>query len=513
MSEVLAQLNKVEQPEWPDIEPLKTSLLAVEKFNYNLLPTSLIGWVRDISERVQCPPDFVAVTVMVALSSVIGRKAAIHPKQKDDWLVVPNLWGALIGRPSVMKTPAMAEGLRSLKRLVMEAINEYREAVLQFEADQAFSEATEKQIKKDIESAVKSKNNEKQAKARDDFINWQQSQLEPPVERRYIVNDTTVEKLGELLNENTNGLLLERDELTGWLKTLDREDRSNDRAFFLEAFNGCGSYTYDRIGRGTVHIESVTLSLIGGIQPSKLQPYIWNAVNQAVGDDGLIQRFQLAVWPDDVGKWKNVDNWPDSQAKQAAFDVFQRLNDLPGPVLDEDGRLPAVRFDDEAQNLFNQWREELENKVRQPDIHPAIEAHLVKYRSLMPSLALIINEIEVDHLQPVTKQSVLKATAWCDYLESHANRIYGGAVHPATQNANTILQRRNKLSEAFTARDVQRKGWAGLSETNQVKAAIQELEETGHVVAETEITGGRPTVNYRWNPKLNRLLCEKNENA
>jgi putative DNA primase/helicase len=30
----------------------------------------------------------------------------------------------------------------------------------------------------------------------------------PPVERRYLVNDTTVEKLGELLNHNPNGLPL-----------------------------------------------------------------------------------------------------------------------------------------------------------------------------------------------------------------------------------------------------------------------------------------------------------------
>jgi putative DNA primase/helicase len=32
----------------------------------------------------------------------------------------------------------------------------------------------------------------------------------PPVEQRYLVNDTTVEKLGELLNQNPNGLLLFR---------------------------------------------------------------------------------------------------------------------------------------------------------------------------------------------------------------------------------------------------------------------------------------------------------------
>ena len=38
-----------------------------------------------------------------------------------------------------------------------------------------------------------------------------------------MVNDSTVEKLGELLNENPNGLLVFRDELTGFLRQLDRD--------------------------------------------------------------------------------------------------------------------------------------------------------------------------------------------------------------------------------------------------------------------------------------------------
>lgn len=43
---------------------------------------------------------------------------------------------------------------------------------------------------------------------------------EPPCPR-IVVNDTTVEKLGELLNENPRGLLLIRDELPGFLARLE----------------------------------------------------------------------------------------------------------------------------------------------------------------------------------------------------------------------------------------------------------------------------------------------------
>ena len=102
---------------------------------------------------------------------------------------------------------------------------------------------------------------------------------------RLVVNDATVEKLGELLNENPNGLLLIRDELPGWLAKMESDEYQSDRAFYLEAFNGDGRFTYDRIGRGTIAIENCTLSIIGGIQPSRLAPLVRGAVS------GHLQRW------------------------------------------------------------------------------------------------------------------------------------------------------------------------------------------------------------------------------
>ena len=153
--------------------------------------------------------------------------------------------------------------------------------------------------------------------------------------------------------------------------------------------------------------------------------------------------------------------------------------------------------------LFNEWRHDLEKKIREPGIHPAVESHLTKYRSLMPSLALIINEVEEGHCLPVTALSAHKAAAWCQYLESHAMRIYGGAINPAAQSAETILQRRSNLPDGFTQRTVHRKNWAGLSEVSHVKDALNELLDCGYLMAvespRTE-TGERPSTSYFWNP-------------
>lgn len=169
----------------------------------------------------------------------------------------------------------------------------------------------------------------------------------PPVEQRYLVNDTTVEKLGEVLNQNPNGLLL-RDELSGFLHTMDRRGHENDRAFYCEAWNGTGAYTYDRIGRGTLHIRAACLSVLGGIQPGPLERYL-RAVFAGRRDDGLLQRFQLAVWPDGGGPWRNVDRWPDAAARARVTEVFQRLSTLQPAALGaeeltpEELPLPALR--------------------------------------------------------------------------------------------------------------------------------------------------------------------------
>ncbi|WP_277623191.1 DUF3987 domain-containing protein [Bartonella krasnovii] len=119
--------------------------------------------------------------------------------------------------------------------------------------------------------------------------------------RCLIVNDVTVEKLGELLRETPRGLLLVRDELSGFLANLERKEYQADRSFYLTAFNGNKPYTYDRIERGTIHISNATLSVIGGIQPSRIIPII-QAMHRGINDDGLLQRFQMLVFPDERKK-------------------------------------------------------------------------------------------------------------------------------------------------------------------------------------------------------------------
>lgn len=488
-------------PEWSDPDPLP-NLPAVPDFEPGLLPESFRGWLMDIAERVCCPPDFPAVAGMVSLASVVGRQVGIRPKRADDWLVTPNLWGGIVGRPGTLKSPALSEPLKPLRRLEAKARDSHAEALRDHEA--ACLIATERKAvgKEAIRRALKQ--NQDPAS-----LAWETAgdTPTPPTRQRFLTSDCTVEALGELLAANPRGLLIFRDELTGLLRSLDREGQETSRAFYLEAWNGTDGFTYDRIGRGTVDIPAVCLSVLGGIQPGPLGAYLSGAMAGGGGDDGLLQRFQLTVWPDVTGEWRDVDRWPDSQARGLAWSTFERLDGLDphalGALQDKEDGIPYLRFDDAAQELFREWRGDLERHLRAGEEHPALEAHLAKYRSLVPSLALLRHLADHPEGGPVGEDACLAACAWAEYLEGHARRLYAPAVAGEAHAARELLRHlsRGDLSGPFTLREVTRKGWRGLDRTGAV-AALELLAEHGYLAVETRMTGGRPTQLFHINPGI-----------
>lgn len=492
--------------EWPKPVPLpKEVLTPVEAFEPEMLPRPFRRWVMDSSERMQNPPDFAAVGVMVGIASAIGKQIAIRPKRHDDWSVVPNLWGAIVGRPSVMKSPALLETITPLQRLEIRAKSDYEEACRTFEVQRVLDEERRKNAKRKVSKAL-TKGEDPDVSSLEEVL---ENEEDKPLRKRHLVNDSTVEKLGEILSANPNGVLVFRDELVGFLKSLDKDGREAERAFFLESWAGTGRFTYDRIGRGTIDIESACVSVLGGIQPGPLAEYLRGATKGGSGDDGLIQRFQLLVYPDVPSEWRNVDRWPDADARNEAYAVFARLAEIRAAELEaefEDSSVPYLRFAPDAQEFFDEWREELEHRLRRGDEHPAIEAHLAKYRSLIPSLALIIHLVE-GGLGAVSLATLTQATAWGEYLESHARRVYGIVLTSDVNGARTILKHivKGELVSPFTARDVHRRGWTGLTTIEDVNQALELLLEHRILRDRTVQTGGKPRVEYVVSERIEEL--------
>jgi len=489
---------------WPDPGDLRRKTPEVVPFDLDLLPASLQPWIGDVAERMQCPPDYAAVGAVIGLSTVVGRKIGIRPKAQDDWLVVPNLWGIGIGRPSVLKTPAIQEALRPLHTIEKRSAREFEKAMEGFEAEQLVAKAGRAVSEGRIRAAL-----EKKEDARALAAEVIQAAPQAPVRKRLITNDSTVEKLGELLRENPYGLLVYRDELPGLLRSLDKEGHESARGFYLEAWNGTGRYVYDRIGRGTIEIEAAILSLIGTCQPGPLLAYLRAAIAGGSGDDGLVQRFQLMVLPDQPTTWVNVDRQPDATARAQADQVYERLHELDvariAGIEGLDSDVPYLRFDEEAQAVLDSWRVEWETERRTQEDHPAIESHFTKYRSLVPSLALVFHLADAGE-GPVGIDALKRALRWIPYLEAHARRVYGLAIDAEAEAAWTLSRHliRKDLLDGFTTRDVYNRGWTGLGTRDEAAAAVARLVDAGWLRPAPRQPGatGRPPNAFEINPKI-----------
>jgi Protein of unknown function (DUF3987) len=493
--------------QWPEPHPLPDSLLPVATFDLELLPVQVRQWVSDVCERMQCPSDYIAVSLMAALGSMIGRKVAIRPQAHDDWNVIGNQWALLIGRPGVLKSPSMEDALRPIRKLSALAEEYLKKEMVSYEVTAASAKLRRDE---NLKQAAKILRKDRKADV-SSLLEEEQGSI-PPTLKRYIANDTNVASLGVLLQQNPNGLLVFRDEIVSLLDNLDREEFVSERGFYLTGWAGDSRYTFDRIGRGLhLSIEGVCLSMLGSTQPGRISRYLARAIRGGRGDDGLIQRFGLMVWPDVSGEWRCVDRWPDRDAKTAVMKVFELLDALDwraigakrdrGPDGDEEG-LPYLRFGMDAYELFMHWRTALERRLRSSELHVALEAHLAKYRKLVPGLSLICHLAD-GLIGPVGVTAVRRAIGWAAYLETHAQRAYGSVTAASADTAKAILTkvRSAHLKPEFRSHDVWRPGWSRLTDREAVNAGLTMLVEHDWLAQRRVETMGRPATVYVVNPK------------
>lgn len=156
-----------------------------------------------------------------------------------------------------------------------------------------------------------------------------------------------------------------------------------------------------------------------------------------------------------------------------------------------------------------------------------IAEHITKYPKTIASLALIFHLVDcIEHgasLGAVSMIALDAALAWHDMLETHMMRIYSVVTDSANIKASNLADRIIKMiknggnrtdktdwvNHGFTARDLHRKNWKGLTDSEDVLNALdilvghdwltwQSIESTGQ--------GGRPTERYYINSRLRELL-------
>lgn len=506
----LPEATEVRASKHADREPIPLpSSIPVPAFNVDrLLPHSLRGYVSDCAERLQVDASFIAVPLLVFLGAVMGNRLGLRPKLNDDWTEFPNLWGAVVGRPATLKSPALSAALRFVSKLEAAANEAHKQAVAEWRLEAAAA---------DVRRAAARENAKKAAKSNLDF---DASKLvagddhEEPACRRFITNDATPEALHALLSRDVNatGVMVFADELSGLLSRLNDVERGGPlRAFMLSAWGGHQSAVVDRVGRGeNLRVDRCCVSVLGGIQPGKIARLVDGAVKESVEDDGWLQRLSLLVWPDVPKDFKVIDRIPDSAAFAEVMSIFEKAEttkgaDWPGAERDEIRGDFFLRLEASAAETFKKWMERETKTLRTEEIGAALESHFIKYRKLVPGLALLFHVASEPEECSVSMESLVRALEWVPYLKDHAMRVYGSGRSTTAATAGRILQRikRGNLQPRFRARDVKRPAWAGLTDGEAVDAALVMLEDYGWLRGEEQKPAiGRSTKDFIAHAKI-----------
>lgn len=500
---------------WEKPGEIETKIPPVQALQFELIPEPFRPWLADVSHRMQTPPDFATVSAIIVSASIIGAGCSIKPKKLDDWEVIPNLWGAVIAPPSKKKTPTMAEATGLLDRLQAEYGEKFEQDKAGAEFDSLANKAMIDEVKTKLSATAKGKGKDGVVKSEDmlklkaDYLELLENAEPESIRRMFKANETSVQSMTVLQSKNPRGILVFRDELTGLLAKWETEAGQEERTYYLQGWNGNGSYTDDKIGRGLTECKQICISLLGGIQPDKLRLYLYQAMNGF--NDGLMQRLQLAVWPDISKEWVYIDKPANKADKERAYSIIKSLAEMNfiqyGAMQGEyDGR-PYFRFDDAGQDVFIDWFTSLETVQIPNEENPLMIEHLSKFGKLMPSLALIFHCIDIADGKArgnVSAQAAQLAVEWCGYLESHARRIYAMAESPEHEAAIKLADKikTKALPSPFTVKDVYGKHWHGLTDKLEVESACNILidENWLRMQKKPKTTGRPPLPDYHINP-------------
>lgn len=491
-----------DEPSWGDIVELPEHEAATApELPAKLLPQPLRDYCTDRAELTNNSPlQFVAIPLLCALGVVLGNKLGIQPKSKDtSYVETPNLWGVVCAPPSRLKSSCVSAGLEPLRYLDKKAAGAYELERLELQTAKAAAKAAlvaaEKALGKaeDTESA---KVEHTQA-----LYDLEQA-AENDKCKKYIINDPTPEKLIQLFEDYPHARLLYRDEIAGWLAQFDKPNYAGARQLYLQAWQGWASYTQERVG-GTRAAEHFTVGIVGTLQPWALRRYL--AESEHGGGDGLLQRLQLFVL--DSEKPPSVcDRAPNDKAQQDVYDLFDVLEQAEpeqlGAVFNKQQGRWVFKFDHTALQYYLDWLQDLEQHLRAPEVAatPGLQAHLGKYRGLMPTLALLLH-LAGGAEGDIPLETAMLAEQWCTWLEHHARALYAAELHaPAeAEKAVELAITQGKVKHGMTARAAYRV--LGMSKA-EAEAVLERLEAR-HVLRRVMVKPagrGRPSEQLHIHP-------------
>jgi hypothetical protein len=255
-------------------------------FPVEVLPESCRRLVEEAASSIVCPPEFVAVPLLATLGSAIGMSRVVRLKQ--GWTESAAIYAAIVALPGTKKTPAFKEAVGPAHEKQADYRQEYREAKKAHDEHRAGQRAADEEDSSTDEAPPK------------------------PKLKRTFVEDTTVEALAVVLEENPRGVLVARDELSAFVRGMDqyKNHRGSDRQFYLSAWSN-SPVSVDRKNLDEpIFLARPFVGVVGSIQPGVLPELIAN--RQGREGDGFLDRFLFSYPEQLLSRWSDAEISPEA---------------------------------------------------------------------------------------------------------------------------------------------------------------------------------------------------------
>jgi len=368
------------------------------------MPEQVQRFIQENTQALNAPPDLVAIPTLGVLSAGIGASRSIEVKR--GFTQMASLFLAVVASPGALKTPAATPVIKPLDELEEENKSKYQTSLKDHEAKLREYEVKKTEAKRNGDPAPEPPS--------------------PPMQRRIKVSDTTIEALFQRLEENPRGLFVHRDELAGWIRSMDQYKaggKGSDRQHWLSVYDGI-PISVDRKGSESILVAKPFISLFGGIQPRMLGELGGGM------EDGLMDRF-LFGYPEAKIAYFNRDI-PSRQAEVSYENLFEALQKLEPARNLRGGPVPLpIRMSFEALRAYEDEYNRISTDIIAPAFPSRLEAQWSKGRGYLARLALILgtcravaSKLQNDEWM-IEREDVEKAVALLRYFQAHARRVYG----------------------------------------------------------------------------------------
>ena len=468
-----------------EYRPFRDELLPVEPVPYEALPEQMAAFIKEQSEIRGCPADFILVSVLARMGLLFAGKVKIAMTRNCEWNASPNFFWVMVGEPTSGKSNALNATCEPIQKFEVKARDIYQKELMEYKAKidilnrqlKAIKKGMDKENEKPTLDVTKLANLTGRANTTQQEINDLRD--EKPAQKEYTIAKISIERLILILVENPAGILIELDEFAMLLVRLSKDENCAERGLILSAYNGNTPYSYKILSRDDVHIPNLVISIVGGLQPSKLKRFI-NEAKEGIQDDGLLQRLQGVVYPDKK-LLLPLDKKGEEALRVELNNIFEALDSISS------GDQTILRFDDEGQNVFDEWREET-TKIAHELKYP-LNAHVGKSYEFVASLSVYLFLYKNNGRLPANNKIptifVLQAIKLGSYFLSHAKRMYSLA-YKEEMPARSLAEKLVQLGVSFTRSQIRNKDWSNLKTAEQRVEAIQTLINRGYISEQTE---------------------------